>query len=210
VLGQADLARAREAHAAADESGHRHVLVRAPKGPVAYESGSLTEEARDRVDPSDLERLLGRQGGRIPGSLWASIVLPDPGGPTSSRLWPPAALTSSARLAVGCPLTSLRSLDHEGTAPSLASTGGGTHLPVSQPKQSAMEEAATTSSPSIRTASSALPRGHRIPFRPAARHAIAATTEAASTAHDLIPSREDVVSGLWVLAIISLPLKGWP
>ena len=38
-------------------------------------------------------------GGRMPGRRRASIVLPAPGGPTISRLWPPAAAISSARLA---------------------------------------------------------------------------------------------------------------
>ena len=48
-------------------------------------------------------------GGRRPGSLWASIDLPEPGGPVNSRLWPPAAAISSARLAPSWPFTSRRS-----------------------------------------------------------------------------------------------------
>ena len=48
-------------------------------------------------------------GGRIPASRLAIIVLPAPGGPTSSRLWPPAAAISSARRASNCPRTSSRS-----------------------------------------------------------------------------------------------------
>ena len=48
-------------------------------------------------------------GGRIPGRRWASIVLPEPGGPTNSRLWPPAAAISSARRGTSCPRTSARS-----------------------------------------------------------------------------------------------------
>ena len=48
-------------------------------------------------------------GGRIPGRRRASIVLPDPGGPTKSRLWPPAAAISSARRGTSCPRTSARS-----------------------------------------------------------------------------------------------------
>ena len=39
------------------------------------------------------------RSGRIPGNRRASIVFPVPGGPASSRLWPPAAATSSARRA---------------------------------------------------------------------------------------------------------------
>jgi hypothetical protein len=47
--------------------------------------------------------------GKIPGSLEASSVLPVPGGPTISKLWLPAAATSSARLGPGSPITSARS-----------------------------------------------------------------------------------------------------
>ena len=51
----------------------------------------------------------GVSGGRIVGSRAASIDLPAPGGPTINRLCPPAAATSSARLALSWPLMSLRS-----------------------------------------------------------------------------------------------------
>ena len=51
----------------------------------------------------------GSSGGRIPGSRRASIVLPIPGGPARSRLWPPAAAISSTRLARSWPRTSPRS-----------------------------------------------------------------------------------------------------
>ncbi len=51
----------------------------------------------------------GESGGRMDGRRLASIDLPAPGGPTISRLWPPAAATSSARLAVSWPLMSARS-----------------------------------------------------------------------------------------------------
>jgi magnesium chelatase family protein len=48
-------------------------------------------------------------GGRMVGMRLASMVLPDPGGPIISMLWPPAQATSRARLAVYCPRTSLKS-----------------------------------------------------------------------------------------------------
>jgi len=47
--------------------------------------------------------------GRMPGRRAASIDLPAPGGPQKSRLWPPQAATSSARLASAWPCTSARS-----------------------------------------------------------------------------------------------------
>src|SRR5204863_8578204 len=48
-------------------------------------------------------------GGRMVGTLLASMVLPDPGGPIIRMLCPPAQATSSARFAVCCPRTSLKS-----------------------------------------------------------------------------------------------------
>jgi hypothetical protein len=48
-------------------------------------------------------------GGRIEGRRLASIDLPEPGGPFISRLWPPAAAISRARLALSWPLMSRRS-----------------------------------------------------------------------------------------------------
>src|SRR5690606_1298362 len=62
----------------------------------------------------------GDNGGNSPGRRWAIIDLPDPGGPTNNRLWPPAAAISSARLALSWPFTSRRS----GTAPAVL-TGPG-------------------------------------------------------------------------------------
>ena len=48
-------------------------------------------------------------GGRIEGSRLDSIVLPEPGGPTRSTLWAPAAAITSARSASSCPATSAKS-----------------------------------------------------------------------------------------------------
>ena len=58
----------------------------------------------------------GVSGGRMVGSRVASIDLPEPGGPTISRLWPPAAATSSARLALSWPLMSRRSINAASTS----------------------------------------------------------------------------------------------
>src|SRR5919199_1370441 len=49
------------------------------------------------------------RGGRIDGRRRASIVLPTPGGPESSRLWPPAAAMVSASMSSTWPRTSARS-----------------------------------------------------------------------------------------------------
>jgi len=48
----------------------------------------------------------------MPAKRFASMVLPEPGGPIINTLWPPAAATSSARLAVVCPRTSRKSGRH--------------------------------------------------------------------------------------------------
>ena len=47
--------------------------------------------------------------GRMEGSRLASMDLPAPGEPISSRLWPPAAAISRARFTFSCPITSRRS-----------------------------------------------------------------------------------------------------
>ena len=53
----------------------------------------------------------------MPAKRLASMVLPEPGGPIISTLWPPAAATSSARLAVVCPRTSRKSGSRRRRAP---------------------------------------------------------------------------------------------
>ena len=71
--------------------------------------------------------------GRIPGSRRASMVLPLPGGPKKSRLWPPAAAISSARLAGSCPTTSERSNGGGASQARSAGRGGrGCSRPASQ------------------------------------------------------------------------------
>ena len=62
----------------------------------------------------------------MPGTRRAIIVLPAPGGPTSSRLCPPAAAISSARRASSCPRTSARSGgDRRGRGWRARTDGGG-------------------------------------------------------------------------------------
>ena len=49
------------------------------------------------------------RGGNIDGRRFAIIDLPEPGGPTMMRLWPPAAATSNARFTDSWPRTSAKS-----------------------------------------------------------------------------------------------------
>ena len=66
----------------------------------------------------------GLMGGRIDGSERANSVLSLPGGPLMSRLWPPAAATSSARLAYSWPRTSARSTPSTATGAAAAPFSG--------------------------------------------------------------------------------------
>ena len=69
------------------------------KGRCATIGDSGPRQARDGVDLRGLEHLARLISGRMPGMRFASILLPAPGGPIMSTLCPPAAATSSARLA---------------------------------------------------------------------------------------------------------------
>ncbi len=77
----------------------------------------------------------GLMAGSKPAKRWASMDLPEPGGPAISRLCPPAAAISSARLAAAWPFTSDRSGYVAALNPVLASSltqpsvGSGTASP---------------------------------------------------------------------------------
>ena len=76
--------------------------------------GRWAQRSSENRPPSEATAALSRASvtdiaGNRPAKRWASIDLPEPGGPISSRLWPPAAAISSARLAAACPLTSDKS-----------------------------------------------------------------------------------------------------
>ena len=104
----------------------------------------------------------------------ASMVLPAPGEPTSRTLCPPAAATSSARLACACPLTSAKSPPCFGaSAAPLARGVGGSHVPRRNPATSARPGAPTTRTPSTRAASPAFGAGTTTPSRPARAAAMA-------------------------------------
>ncbi len=77
--------------------------------------GRSARRPRSRSSPATLWTTVASSAsskpsaGRMPGSRRASMVFPLPGGPKRSRLWPPAAAISRARLAASCPATSARS-----------------------------------------------------------------------------------------------------
>ena len=66
----------------------------------------------------------------MPGRRAASMDLPDPGAPTNSTWWRPAAAISNARLAFSCPFTSRRSRPWKGWLTSPAVAGDRTAAPV--------------------------------------------------------------------------------
>ena len=106
----------------------------------------------------------GVSAGRMEGSRAASIDLPAPGGPLSSRLCEPAAAISSARLADSCPLMSRRS----GSAPAgLRTAGRGraiTCVPLKWLASWMSERGARTSrSPDAQAASGPVSRGQISP-----------------------------------------------
>jgi 2-hydroxy-6-oxonona-2,4-dienedioate hydrolase len=80
-VGERDLAGSGNS-AAADESGMNNRMVRRAEGTAGEESGALWEEAGDGVELGDLEPSGKVSGGRMVARRRASIVFPDPGGPT--------------------------------------------------------------------------------------------------------------------------------
>ena len=107
VMRERDFARPR-AQPAADQRRHAGGMVRARNGRRLVSAPPSISPATDAIMETSSSSA-GVSGGRMVGSRAASIDLPAPGGPTMSRLWPPAAATSSARLALSWPLMSLRS-----------------------------------------------------------------------------------------------------
>ena len=113
--------------------------------------------------------------GRIPGRRFASIDLPEPGGPMSRILCPPAAAISSARLAVRCPRTSEKSSGIV-AMPARNSSGSKTVgaivcVPARWASSSDTDETPSTVTPETTDASSAFSRGTYTVVRPASRAA---------------------------------------
>ena len=112
----------------------------------------------------------------MPLSLLASIVLPAPGGPQRSRLWPPDAATSSARRGRTWPRTSARS-PSAGWETSGGDVGAGARSADSGSfnawSASGSDRTTRTSSPSTTLASAAFCGGSSKRHNPRRRAAIA-------------------------------------
>ena len=109
VVRQRDLARPRT------RRRRRPARRPTPCGAARETAAAASRRAGSRAATSeriaaDLERLvLVESAAGVPGSRCASMLLPVPGGPISSRLCSPAAAISSARRAPAWPRTSARS-----------------------------------------------------------------------------------------------------
>ena len=108
VVRQRDLARPHR-RTPADQARRRHRVVRRAERARRRSAPSRRAGRRSNRPSSSPAPRRTPSGGRMPGSRWASIVFPEPGAPTNSRLWPPAAAISSARRGTSCPRTSARS-----------------------------------------------------------------------------------------------------
>ena len=107
MVRQRDLAGPRPG-AAADQRRRGGRVVRRAKRPRArqgWRGGRPASEATAAASTASSSV----SGGSSPGRRRASMLLPVPGGPISSRLWPPAAAISRARFAWGWPWMSRRS-----------------------------------------------------------------------------------------------------
>ena len=101
-MGERDLARPRR-RAAADQRRRPTPCGAARAGRARPSAPARTRRRRSGSPPTRAPRRAS-SGGSRPARRCASIDLPVPGGPTISRLSPPAAATSSARLAAAWPL----------------------------------------------------------------------------------------------------------
>ena len=164
VVGQADLARAGDAPPPISPASEM-VWCGAAEGRVVTSDCCSPAAARRRCG-SWWSRAPPRGScrGRMDGSRRASMVLPAPGGPIIRTLCPPAAATSSARLACSWPLTSAKSTGVARVALEQLPRvdPGGRDLRGSRERNSAAsasESTPITSSPSTTAASAAFSRG---------------------------------------------------
>ena len=160
-VGPGHLARAGR-RPASDQGAPGSRVVRGAKRPAGDRPPPPPPAPAILITSSASERV---SAGMIDGSRRAASVLPAPGGPTSSRLWPPAATISSARRSAGWPLRSRRS----GPAACAAATRPDRAAPragsIPPPAAGSFEtwSSATTSTPSTSAASAESCGGHRDP-----------------------------------------------
>jgi hypothetical protein len=105
AVRQTGFARARNRAAADQRHGARGMVRRANGGATTRATSCPHSDAI----AARFHRLGVRDRRQDAGSRDASMVLPVPGGPMNSRLWPPLAAISSARRACAWPITSARS-----------------------------------------------------------------------------------------------------
>ncbi len=117
----------------------------------------------------------GASGGRIEGNRLAASDLPAPGGPTISRLCPPAAATSSACRRCGWPRRSARSgAPGAGSRRSGSGSGrGGSHSPATSDGSCPNPSTAITSISPASAASAPFSAGRTIASAPLSRAASA-------------------------------------
>ena len=89
-------------------------------------SRGCSEVVRPRTEWISVASRASRRvrSGRMEGRRRASMDLPDPGGPTMQRLWPPAAAISRARFTFSCPFTSAKSGQTKSSGPGIQGAAG--------------------------------------------------------------------------------------
>ena len=122
-MGQGHLSRPDRRGAAADQADGADRVVRGAERPAG--GGARPSRPQALAIRATSSASTGASGGRIDGSLLAASDLPAPGGPTISRLCPPAAATSSACRRCGCPRRSARSGAPGGASRRSGSGSGG-------------------------------------------------------------------------------------
>jgi len=84
-------------------------VVRRPERTRCHESRVRRQKTSHRMDLRGLQGFLKREGGRIVGNRFASIVLPEPGGPIIMILCAPPPRPRAPRFTFSCPFTSAKS-----------------------------------------------------------------------------------------------------
>ena len=160
-----------------------------PATPPATDATIETSSASDGV-----------RSGKMPGRHAASSDLPAPGGPTISRLCPPAAAISSARLAVSCPFTCLRSGPATGGSAFPAAGGAIWPVPFRWLTSANKSGAATTSMRPAHAASGPCAAGQISPRSSSEAWSAASNTPGAGAIRPSRPSSPTATNSLSVSA----------